>query len=58
MEVIRVGDMEMDDGEEFSGLLVKADREELQEVAGKVLYREVIILPIPEDPDKEEREAK
>ena len=41
MTVIGVGDLKMADGAQFPGMIIKAAREELQEIAGSVLYREV-----------------
>lgn len=44
MTVIGIGDMEMENSEKFCGIIIKATRRELQEVAGDVLYREVAVL--------------
>ena len=45
MTVIGVGDLQMVNGERFSGLVIQATREELQAVAGNVLYKEVEVTP-------------
>lgn len=48
MTVIGVGDLQMANGENFSGLVIQATRGELQAVAGNVLYKEVEIVPYEE----------
>lgn len=45
MTVIGVGDMQMMDGAKFPGVVIQASREELQAVAGNILYKEVEVLP-------------
>ena len=46
MTVIGVGDLQMmDDGEKFPGIIIQATREELQAVAGNILYKEVEVVP-------------
>ena len=44
MTVIGVGDMQMMDGAKFPGIVIEATREELQAVAGNILYKEVAVL--------------
>lgn len=46
MTVIGVGDLKMADGAQFPGIVIEAAREELQEIAGSVLYREVRVSPL------------
>lgn len=46
MTVIGVGDLQMANGEKFSGLVIQATREELQAVAGNDLYQEVEVAPV------------
>ena len=46
MTVIGIGDLQMADGAKFSGIVIEADREELKEIAGNILYREVIVEPV------------
>lgn len=46
MTVIGVGDMQMMDGAKFPGVVIQASREELQAVAGNILYKEVAVLPL------------
>ena len=46
MTVIGVGDLMMADGAQFPGMIIKAAREELREIAGSVLYREVRVSPL------------
>ena len=48
MTVIGVGDLQMANGGKFSGLVIQATREELQAVAGDVLYQEVEVAPVIE----------
>lgn len=45
MTVINVGDMQMMDGAKFPGIVIQASREELQAVAGNILYKEVEVAP-------------
>ena len=45
MTVIGIGDMKMDDSEKFCGIIIEATREEIQAIAGNILYREVTITP-------------
>ena len=45
MKVIGIGDMQMMDGAKFPGIVIEAIREELQAVAGKLLYKEVNVVP-------------
>ena len=45
MTVIGVGDMQMMDGAKFPGVVIQASREELQAIAGNILYKEVEVLP-------------
>jgi len=42
--VIGVGDLQMADGAKFPGIVIEATREELQAVAGNILYKEVAVL--------------
>jgi len=44
--VIGVGDLQMADGAKFPGIVIEATREELQAVAGKILYKEVEVSPV------------
>ena len=53
MKVIGVGDLQMADGAQFPGIVIKASREELQKIAGSVLYREVDVLPVRNGKDVE-----
>ena len=46
MTVINVGDMQMMDGAKFPGIVIQASREELQAVAGNILYKEVEVRPV------------
>ena len=46
MTVIGVGDIQTADGAKSPGMVIKASREELQEVAGNILYKEVEVLPV------------
>lgn len=43
MTVIGIGDLQMADGAKFPGIVIEASREELQAVAGNILYHEVVI---------------
>lgn len=45
MTVIEIGDLRTANGVK-SGIIIEAQREELQEIAGKILYREVTVEPI------------
>lgn len=45
MTVIGVGDLQMANGAKFSGLVIQATREELQAVAGNILYKKVEVVP-------------
>lgn len=51
MTVIAVGDLQMMDGAKFPGIVIQASREELQAVAGNVLYKEVEVTPCGERTD-------
>lgn len=51
MTVINVGDMQMMDGAKFPGIVIQASREELQAVAGDILYKEVEVLPVESGAD-------
>ena len=44
MTVIGVGDMKLGDGKKFCGIVIEGTRKELQEIAGDVLYREVMVM--------------
>ena len=46
MTVIGVGDLQMADGAQFPGIVIQASREELQAVAGNILYKEVEVRPV------------
>ena len=46
MKVIGIGDMQMLDGEKFPGIAIEASREELQAVAGNILYKDVVVAPV------------
>ncbi len=48
MMVIEIGDLQMMDGAKFPGIVVQASREELQAVAGSILYNEVVVEPAGE----------
>ena len=45
MTVIGVGDLQLADGAKFPGIIIEASREELQEMAGNILYKEVNVVP-------------
>jgi len=45
MTVVEIGDLQTARGERFSGLVIQATRDELQEVAGNILYNEVVVSP-------------
>jgi hypothetical protein len=49
--VIGVGDLQLADGAKFPGVVIKATREELQAVAGNILYKEVEVLPVESGAD-------
>ena len=49
MTVIEIGDLRTANGVKC-GIIIEAQREELQEIAGKILYREVTVEPIKENP--------
>lgn len=46
MKVIEIGDMLTRNGERLCGIFVEASRDELQAVAGDILYKEVEVLPV------------
>lgn len=46
MKVIEIGDMLTRNGERLGGILIEASRDELQAVAGNILYKEVEVLPV------------
>ena len=46
MTIIGVGDLQMADGAKFPGIVIEASREELQAVAGNILYKEVEVRPV------------
>lgn len=46
MTVINVGDMQMMDGAKFPGVVIEASREEIQAIAGNILYKEVEVEPV------------
>ena len=46
MTVINIGDVQTADGAKFPGMIIEASREELQAVAGNILYKEVEVLPV------------
>ena len=46
MTVIDIGDIQTADGAKFPGMVIEASREELQEVAGNILYKEVSVRPV------------
>ena len=48
MKVIGIGDMQMMDGEKFPGIAIEASREELQAIAGNILYKDVEVAPCEE----------
>lgn len=50
MTVIEIGDLRTANGVKC-GIVIKAQKEELQEIAGKILYREVTVEPIKESPE-------
>ena len=54
MTVIGVGDMQMMDGAKFPGVVIQASREELQAVAGNILYKEVAVLPLKSGNDSKD----
>ena len=45
MTVIGIGDLQMANGEKFSGIVIEATRGEIQVVAGNILYKEVEVVP-------------
>lgn len=45
MTVIGVGDLQMADGAKFPGIVIEATRDELQVVAGNILYKKVEVVP-------------
>ena len=45
MTVVEVGDLQMARGERFSGIVIQATRDELQDIAGNILYKEVVVAP-------------
>ena len=49
MTVIEIGDLRTANGVKC-GIVIAAQKEELQEIAGKILYREVTVEPIKENP--------
>ena len=51
MKVIEIGDMLTHNGERLCGILVEASRDELQAVAGNILYKEVEVLPVEDGTD-------
>ena len=44
--VIGIGDLQVGDGAKIPGIVVQASREELQSVAGNILYKEVVVAPV------------
>lgn len=46
MTVIGVGDLQLADGAKFPSVVIQATREELQAVAGDILYKEVEVSPV------------
>lgn len=44
MTVIGIGDLQMANGDKFSGIVIEATRGELQAVAGNILYKEVEVV--------------
>ena len=46
MKVIGIGDMQMQDGAKFPGIVIEASRAELQAVAGNILYKDVVVAPV------------
>ena len=54
MTVLNLGDMQMMDGAKFPGIVIQASREELQAVAGNILYKEVAVLPLKRGNDSED----
>ena len=47
MMVIGIGDLQMvNDREKFPGIIIQASREELQAVAGNILYKKVEVAPV------------
>ena len=51
MKVIGIGDMQMLDGEKFPGIAIEASREELQAIAGNILYKDVEVVPVADKPN-------
>lgn len=51
MTVIEIGDLRTANGVKC-GIVIEAQKGELQEIAGKILYREVTVEPIKESPEK------
>lgn len=51
MTVINIGDVQTADGAKFPGMIIEASREELQAVAGNILYKEVEVLPVESGAD-------
>ena len=51
MTVIGVGDLQLADGAKFPGIVIQATREELQAVAGNILYKEVDVSPVESGAD-------
>lgn len=48
MTVIGIGDLQMMDGATFPGVVIEASREEIQAIAGNILYKEVEVVPCKE----------
>lgn len=51
MRAIEIGDILTRNGERLCGLLVEASRDELQAVAGNILYKAVEVLPVESETD-------
>lgn len=45
MTVIAIGELQLWNGEKIRGIAIEATREELQAVAGDILYKEVEVVP-------------
>ena len=46
MTVISIGEMQLWKGEKIRGIAIEATREELQAVAGEIVYKEVEVEPV------------
>lgn len=54
MTVIDIGDIHTADGAKFPGMVIEASREELQSVAGNILYEKVEVLPLKSGNDSKD----